>query len=287
MEPTIYEELMYKDKVIKDSLENMAFKNVRFENCIFDDICFKNVQFLECTFDKCNFKNVIFYNVSFYTTFILNTDIDALMSSCVDFRDSTTFCNSSLSLDSAKLILISYTSNFIKSIMNLNATECFIHGNFYNSFIAGEYYSCDFYGSRFSLCDFHTYSFCNNDNCKSLEPYKIIGIGLHCPEEGSYIAYKKVMVPQGEALAKLKIPTDAKRSSAGKYKCRASKAEILSITSITHPQNTYEEAYSQYDPTFIYKIGETVEVENFDNDRWNECTSGIHHFLSKHDAISY
>ena len=38
---------------------------------------------------------------------------------------------------------------------------------------------------------------------------------------------------------------------------------------------------------FIYKVGEVVYVDNFDNDRWNECSNGIHFFLNKENAINY
>ena len=38
---------------------------------------------------------------------------------------------------------------------------------------------------------------------------------------------------------------------------------------------------------FIYKMGEIVEVNNFNNDRWNECSSGIHFFITKQEALDY
>lgn len=42
-----------------------------------------------------------------------------------------------------------------------------------------------------------------------------------------------------------------------------------------------ESACSQYDPNFSYTVGQTVEpTETFNEDRWNECSTGIH-FLSQ------
>ena len=106
---------------------------------------------------------------------------------------------------------------------------------------------------------------------------------LQCPEEGSYIAYKKCRY---DMIVKLLIPEDAKRSSATKRKCRASKAKVLSITNINGTEN-FEEAISCYNSDFIYKIGEIVEVESFDEDRWNECSTGIHHFITRDEAVNY
>ena len=44
---------------------------------------------------------------------------------------------------------------------------------------------------------------------------------------------------------------------------------------------------SNYDPEFIYKVGRVVAVEDFDDNRWNECSSGIHFFVNKENAINY
>ena len=106
---------------------------------------------------------------------------------------------------------------------------------------------------------------------------------LQCPEEGSYIAYKKC---QEDRIVKLFIPADAKRSSATTRKCRASKAKVLSITNINGTEN-FDIAFSYYDCSFVYKVGEIVEVEDFDENRWNKCGTGIHHFITRNEAINY
>jgi len=48
-----------------------------------------------------------------------------------------------------------------------------------------------------------------------------------------------------------------------------------------------EKVVSDYDNNFIYKVGKIVEVESFDEDRWNECSRGIHFFMNKELAIQY
>ena len=117
-----------------------------------------------------------------------------------------------------------------------------------------------------------------------------IGLNLVCPEEGSYIGYKKAKIKEEdkeeEVIIKLLITEDALRSSATTRKCRCSKAKVLSITSLDGTKS-YNEAYSNWDNTFIYKVGEIVEVDNFDTNRWNECSTGIHHFITRYEAVKY
>ena len=110
---------------------------------------------------------------------------------------------------------------------------------------------------------------------------------LACPEEGTFIGFKKCQSYEGEVvLVKLEIPEDAKRSSATTRKCRCSKAKVISITGIKSGKD-YEVAFSQRDSRFTYRIGETVVPDSFDEDRWNECSNGIHFFITKQEAIDY
>ena len=105
---------------------------------------------------------------------------------------------------------------------------------------------------------------------------------LQCPESGSYIGYKKA----GDLVVELEIPADARRSSATSRKCRASKAKVLSITDINGNPGG-DQVRSNFDPNFVYAIGETVEVTDFDDNRWNECSTGIHHFITRAEAVIY
>lgn len=105
---------------------------------------------------------------------------------------------------------------------------------------------------------------------------------LQCPEEGSFIGYKKA----NNKIVKLLITKDAKRSSATTRKCRCSKAKVLSITNIDNTRE-YRKVASNYDKNFIYRVGEIVEVDDFNEDRWSECSTGIHFFLTRGEAIKY
>ena len=107
---------------------------------------------------------------------------------------------------------------------------------------------------------------------------------IACPETGSFIGYKKAV---SEKIVKLQICKDAKRSSATAKKCRCSKALVLSIENMDGSDSGLQEVESHFDPCFIYRVGEIAEVPDFDDNRWNECASGIHFFMDRQDAVEY
>lgn len=104
-----------------------------------------------------------------------------------------------------------------------------------------------------------------------------------CPD-GSFIGYKKVV---DNKIVKLFIPEDAKRSSSTSLKCRCSKAFVLDIQELNGQSANIKSISSNHDHNFIYTVDEIVEVPNFDEDRWNECSSGIHFFISRDVAVQY
>lgn len=120
---------------------------------------------------------------------------------------------------------------------------------------------------------------------------------LNCPETGGFIGWKKadvilpaddVFIIRVDAIVKLQIPARAKRSSATGRKCRCDKALVLDIQTLdgeSLPKGTI--ACSRYDPTFTYEVGKKLYVANFDEDRWNECSAGIHFFITRQEAVDY
>ena len=107
---------------------------------------------------------------------------------------------------------------------------------------------------------------------------------LVCQEKGSFIGYKKC---RNNLIVELEIPEDAYRCSATSKKCRCSKAKVLSITNLDGSESKSGVAVSEYDSSFVYRIGGTVEVTDFDQNRWNECSTGIHFFMNREDAVKY
>lgn len=106
---------------------------------------------------------------------------------------------------------------------------------------------------------------------------------LQCPEEGSFIGYKKA---RGH-IVKLEILSNAKRSSATTRKCRCSAARVLSITTLDGKDDGTQFVSSDRDSNFVYQVGEIVRVDDFDENRWNECSTGIHFFITRNEAVDY
>ena len=112
-------------------------------------------------------------------------------------------------------------------------------------------------------------------------------IPMACPDTGAFVGWKKA----DRCIVKLLIPEDARRSSATGRKCRCDRAVVLSIEDIIgkvhdKPEKNFY-ARSDHDADFIYRVGETVSVDNFCEDRFTECAPGIHFFINKQEAIDY
>jgi hypothetical protein len=97
-----------------------------------------------------------------------------------------------------------------------------------------------------------------------------------CPE-GDLIGWK---LCQGNILVKLLIPKEAKRNNATGRKCRAEYADVLEIIGA-------DKAYSGHDENFVYEVGKRVIPSAYDEDFLNECSSGIHFFITKEEAEAY
>ena len=132
------------------------------------------------------------------------------------------------------------------------------------------------------LCDasLHNANLCNANLCDAKNvPY----FPMVCPEEGDFIGWKKA----SNRIIKLHIPEDALRSSSTTRKCRCSKAEVVEIYNFDGTIADERQVASSRDSSFVYEIGKTVEVKDFDTNRWEECTRGIHFFLNRQEAIDY
>lgn len=109
------------------------------------------------------------------------------------------------------------------------------------------------------------------------------GSGFTARRRDAFLGYKKCF---NNRLVQLLIPADAKRTSATLPSCRCSKAKVLTIKSFDFKEE-YDEAWSLVDEDFIYKKGEWVEVKDFNEDRWQDSTTGIHFWLTREEAEAY
>lgn len=115
-------------------------------------------------------------------------------------------------------------------------------------------------------------------------------IPYSCPSDGAFIGWKKITyykeAYKGHYLVKLEIPEDARRCSATSFKCRCDRAKVLEITRIEDGKNMDIITNTNYGKC-VYKVGEMVIPDGFNEDRWQECSNGIHFFINKQQAIDY
>ena len=181
---------------------------------------------------------------------------------------------------------------------------CFDEANFSHSSIENALFeNCTFRGVDFRYANMRTCAMRYNDltgaNIEGadlfaavLEHAKLDGIiyneetkwfKLHCPETGPFLGYKKCF---NNRLVQLLIPADAKRTSATMNSCRCSKAKVLTIKSFDYKEE-FDEAWSLVDENFVYRKGEWVEVLDFNEDRWQDSTTGIHFWMTREEALAY
>lgn len=226
--------------------------------------------------------------------------------------EGTVFYNANLTLsklneckgDMARFTFVCMWDCEIKnaSLMKANFLEAEIcNCNFTGSNLEGACFACaDFDDATFvntRLCnaafDFakRTYwtDFANSDmtglstadvdfDSNNLKGVKGLHMPMFCPEEGSFIAWKKC---RDGKVVKLLIPENAERKGNTLYSCRASEAVVLDI--YDREGNTVEEAISRCDKEFKYTKGATV-VPNVINPERNGDVSGIYFVLSRAEA---
>jgi hypothetical protein len=104
-----------------------------------------------------------------------------------------------------------------------------------------------------------------------------------CPEEGDFIAWKKV---RDDIILKLRITGERTSNLVGR-KCRASKVIPLKAYDMEGNEVSETEFFSIYEKPFIYELGVEVEEPNYDSDIRVKCSSGIHFFMTMKEAIEY
>jgi hypothetical protein len=95
--------------------------------------------------------------------------------------------------------------------------------------------------------------------------------------EGSLIGWKRC---RDGVIVKLRIPEEAKRSHAFGRKCRAEYADVLEVIGA-------EVGISQHDGKTEYRTGQRVTPDSFDENWMDECSNGLHFFITKLEAMNY
>jgi len=103
------------------------------------------------------------------------------------------------------------------------------------------------------------------------------------PVGQAFTTFKKVV---GGVILELLIPGSAQRTSSliGR-KCRANEALVVGVVrGAANNTGIYESLYRM---DFTYEVGKMASEPAFNPDIRVECTTGIHFFMTKEEAISY
>jgi hypothetical protein len=110
----------------------------------------------------------------------------------------------------------------------------------------------------------------------NLDPLAIANLSI-VPESGAFEGWKKC---RDQVIIRVRIPAESKRSNATGRKCRTEYVEVLEVIGA-------DEGISEYNPAVVYRKGETVRCHEWDDNRWEECSGGIHFFLTRIEAENY
>lgn len=227
---------------------------------------------------------------------IINEE-DVFLELCIKQNNFQSYQFKDMDLSNIQLNNLDFSHAIFENIKfdNANLQSC----NFFHClFINVSFENANLKYTNLSECDLKNINLKNSDICGAnlyfaiLEKAQLDNIvfdestkyfDLICPKEKAFIGYKKCF---NYRIVKLLIPSDAKRTSATNEACRCSKAKVLSITSFDN-KKIYQEAVSLADDNFIYRVGQWICVEDFDIDRWNDSSRGIHFYLDRQQAIDY
>ena len=95
--------------------------------------------------------------------------------------------------------------------------------------------------------------------------------------EGEIIGWKKCV---GGVICKLRIPSDAKRSNAFGRKCRAEFVDVLEVIGA-------DTGISLHNGTTEYRAGKRVTPDKWDDNWQEECSSGIHFYITREEAEAH
>ena len=146
------------------------------------------------------------------------------------------------------------------------------------------------YGANLCYADLHGANLYGADlRCADLRGANLCGVKntLFIPTylpEGEFIGWKKL---SNGIIAKLKILSDSKRSRATGDKCRCDKALLLEFQNIDGTPSDEKEYVNHNYAECTYKVGEVVYADSWDDNRWNECSHGIHFFIDRQSAVDY
>lgn len=239
-------------------LEKYIFCNCSFHNVLFKEDL-NHVEFINCNLYDCYFDS---------DSHFLGGEINNCTFSSSYFHN-VTFSNNNFN----NTFFIDCTMNNFSAFYNVYFKKSKFIGT---NFIATTFniYS---YDKIFENCIFQKVNF-------TTELSRSGAITSGCEKETilreSIIGYKKC----SDHIVTLEIPAGAIVFSPNGKKCRTNKVRVLKIETFFGEED--DRAYSLYNGMSYY-VGDEITIHNFDLRCNQECSNGIHFFMTKEEAINY
>ena len=99
--------------------------------------------------------------------------------------------------------------------------------------------------------------------------------------DGDIIGWKKC---NDNIIVKMEIPAKAKRSNATGRKCRAEFVKVLALFDGDGKEMSDDAIAISQRGSIEYRKGKIVKPDGFDENRWEECSNGIHFFITRLEA---
>jgi len=138
-------------------------------------------------------------------------------------------------------------------------------------------YQADLCGANLCGANMYGANLCKANLQETIWDYGTIG--LWPAPEGDLIGWSM----KSGHIVKMLIPADAPRSCGTTRKFRAAWVKVLEIDD--GATNCIEHKYK--DVLTVYKVGQIVRADSWDSCRWNECSHGIHFFLTREEAEAW
>ena len=241
------------------TFENVNFENAFLKETIFSGSTFRFVNFKNADLRRSKFINCDFHNCSFDNAFMYNSDLSRSIAENTSFKSAI--------IEYAILKGVNFRCNV------------FLETSFEGSIL------------EYSELKYSAFRFVNLKDC-SLKRYldKIEGKNSNYIEgkvlTDNIIGYKKCM---DYTIVTLEIPRGAIVFSIDGTKCRTNKAKVIAIDGADRAYSKHS-TYSEHNRTYghmSYYVGDEFTVYNFDCKYNEECSRGIHFFLTREEAEDY
>ena len=101
-------------------------------------------------------------------------------------------------------------------------------------------------------------------------------VGIYDAPEGELVVWGR----KSGHIVKMLVPADCPRSCATTRKHRSAYVRVLKIDDGAVESFVHASDFGNV----TYTVGEETHADSWDEDRWNECSHGIHWFLTRAEA---